>query len=225
MFKSGRADVLKVALLLAFVSGMTCIALLWHLAEIDTVDSLEEMISRVRSLGVQTSFFTAVCVLTVASVIAVPLGLIFVISAALFGPYWGLLYAMISASAGGAINFALGGYLGHTALCRMAGDRVNRISHALAKRGILSVIVLRMLPIAPFAVVNLVAGTTHIRLGQFLIGSIVGMLPGGVLFTYFSDSLLIVAQGVDVDTVLAVLVGALLLVTAVAGIRRWMNVK
>jgi uncharacterized membrane protein YdjX (TVP38/TMEM64 family) len=48
---------------------------------------------------------------------------------------------------------------------------------------------LRLLPIAPFTVVNLAAGASELRLRDFVLGSTLGMLPGILLLTAFGDRL------------------------------------
>jgi phospholipase D1/2 len=48
---------------------------------------------------------------------------------------------------------------------------------------------LRLLPVAPFSVVNLVAGASEMRIRDFLLGSLIGMLPGLALMTVFGDRL------------------------------------
>jgi len=45
----------------------------------------------------------------------------------------------------------------------------------------------RLLPIAPFSVVNAVAGASHIRLREFLLGTALGMLPGIFAIVVFVD--------------------------------------
>jgi len=48
----------------------------------------------------------------------------------------------------------------------------------MAKQGILTVAMIRNIPVAPFTIVNLIAGASHIRLKDYLIGTALGMLPG-----------------------------------------------
>jgi uncharacterized membrane protein YdjX (TVP38/TMEM64 family) len=47
----------------------------------------------------------------------------------------------------------------------------------------------RILPVAPFTLVNMVAGASHLRPRDFLIGTALGMLPGIVAVVLFSDRL------------------------------------
>ena len=57
----------------------------------------------------------------------------------------------------------------------------------IAKRGILAVVVIRMLPVAPFTVVNIVAGASQISLRDFLVGTLLGMAPGICATVLFVD--------------------------------------
>ena len=61
---------------------------------------------------------------------------------------------------------------------RYAGERLNSVSRKLSERGLLTIITLRIVPVAPFTVINLVAGASHIRLRDFALGTLVDLLPG-----------------------------------------------
>ena len=54
--------------------------------------------------------------------------------------------------------------------------------------------VVRNLPVAPFTIVNMVAGASHIKLTDFLLGTALGMLPGIVAITVFADRVAAVAR-------------------------------
>jgi uncharacterized membrane protein YdjX (TVP38/TMEM64 family) len=60
----------------------------------------------------------------------------------------------------------------------------------MAKQGILTVVIIRNIPVAPFTIVNMIAGASHIRLKDYLIGTAIGMLPGILVITIFADRLL-----------------------------------
>ena len=46
---------------------------------------------------------------------------------------------------------------------------------------------MRLLPVAPFSVVNVVAGASHIRWSDFLLGTVIGLAPGITTLTFFVD--------------------------------------
>jgi uncharacterized membrane protein YdjX (TVP38/TMEM64 family) len=52
---------------------------------------------------------------------------------------------------------------------------------------LLAVVFVRLLPIAPFSVVNVVAGASHIGWRDFLLGTAIGLLPGVLLISLFVD--------------------------------------
>jgi uncharacterized membrane protein YdjX (TVP38/TMEM64 family) len=85
------------------------------------------------------------------------------------------------------LTFAIGRSLGRQTVRKLAGSRVNDLSRRLARRGLLTVAFIRMLPIAPFSIVNVVAGASHIRWSDFLLGTIIGLVPGITTLTFFVD--------------------------------------
>ena len=85
--------------------------------------------------------------------------------------------------------FGLGRALGRYRVQRFAGRRVAHLSRRIAQRGFWAILIVRLLPIAPFSMVNLVAGATSLSLRDFLLGTALGMSPGIVLMSAFVDRL------------------------------------
>jgi phosphatidylserine/phosphatidylglycerophosphate/cardiolipin synthase-like enzyme/uncharacterized membrane protein YdjX (TVP38/TMEM64 family) len=104
------------------------------------------------------------------------------------------LPALVTAFAGTQLSalatYIAGMQLGRKRIRRMAGERLNKISKHLARHGIISIALIRNLPIAPFTLINLVAGASHIRIKDYLIGTLLGMAPGILAVTIFTDQLL-----------------------------------
>jgi phospholipase D1/2 len=107
-----------------------------------------------------------------------------------FGPWLGIAYAFGGSLLGAAVTYGLGRLAGRNAVRRIAGARLDRLSQALGRRGILAIVTVRILPVAPFTVINLVAGTTHIRLRDFLLGTVLGLAPGIIAAALFIDRIL-----------------------------------
>ncbi|RJQ68232.1 MAG: hypothetical protein C4519_23540 [Desulfobacteraceae bacterium] len=124
-------------------------------------------------------------------------GLIFVPVTLLIGatalilPAW---QSFVCAISGCVLNawatYWVGRGLGKRAVRRLSGKRLNRLNKYLARRGILAIMMVRNLPIAPFTVVNIVAGTTRIKQIHFLLGTALGMLPGILVITVFTGQVL-----------------------------------
>ena len=96
------------------------------------------------------------------------------VSAILFGPLLGTLYALIGAMISGAATFAIGRRLSRETVRGLAGRRLNDLSRRLGERGLLAIVFVRVVPVGPFSIVNIVAGASHIRWRDFILGTLIG---------------------------------------------------
>ena len=87
----------------------------------------------------------------------------------------------------------------------------------------LTIITLRIVPVAPFAVINLVAGASHIRLRDFALGTLVGLLPGLVAIALFADGLVHSIRDPDVGSFAWLAAVVLLIVLATLWLRKWLR--
>jgi len=104
-----------------------------------------------------------------------------------FGPWEGFIYAMTGVLLAGTAGYAVGRLVHRDTVRRVAGPRLHRLTGVLQRRGIIGVTLVRLVPIAPYLVVNIVMGATRIRLHHFVLGTFFGMLPGGLAATVLSD--------------------------------------
>ncbi len=154
------------------------------------------------------------------SLLAVPVTLLILIMAVVYGSLWGALYAMTGSMLAAAATYWLGSYLGGQTVERLSGGRIRRISERLARRGILTVVAVRVVPVAPFTVINLLAGASHIRPRDFLIGTLIGMLPGVAAMAIFAEGILAVVEGAEVKHFMLVVLGLVFIVALVLVARR-----
>jgi uncharacterized membrane protein YdjX (TVP38/TMEM64 family) len=210
--------------LAALLVGIVALAVAWRwgpLAEWLDRDAIAQSVTSVRDSPVAPLWVLGAYV--VASLTAVPLMLLVVATAAVFGPLAALGAALAGGSIGGALGFALGRALGRDAVRELAGARLNELSRRLGRRGLLAVITARVLPLAPFVVVNLVAGASHIRLRDFLLGSALGMIPGTLAVAMFSDRLVAAAREPSAAALASLAVLAAVIAAGALGARRWLR--
>jgi phosphatidylserine/phosphatidylglycerophosphate/cardiolipin synthase-like enzyme/uncharacterized membrane protein YdjX (TVP38/TMEM64 family) len=117
----------------------------------------------------------------------VPVTLLFIATVIVFGPWMGTAYCLLGGELSALACFGAGHFLGRDTVRRLAGDRIHGISRKLGERGILTMITLRIVPVAPFSIVNVIAGVSEIRLRDFAIGNLIGMLPGVVAVAFVTD--------------------------------------
>jgi len=158
-----------------------------------------------------------------AAVVAMPITLLIVVTAIVFGPWSTFAYALAGSVAGAAIGFALGHTLGRRTVRRFAGKRLNALSRRLGAGGVMAVMVLRMLPVAPFTVVNLVAGASHLRMRDFLLGTALGMAPGILAVAVFSDRLAATLRDPSPGAVALLALVLIALGGGALGIRAWLR--
>ena len=94
-----------------------------------------------------------------------------------FGPGLGSAYSWIGTIVSALVGFQLGRTAGARALERISGDGVRRFMRLVGENGFLASLIVRLVPSAPFIVVNMAAGVTPMRLTHFLAGTGIGIVP------------------------------------------------
>jgi phospholipase D1/2 len=156
-----------------------------------------------------------------STLLFVPVNVMIAATGALFGPLLGFLYALAGSLLAAGLSFGIGRGLGRDWVRRLASRRVNAMNKRLSQHGLLAMTVLRLLPIAPFTVVNLAAGASEIRTRDYLLGSLFGMAPGIVLMTVFGDRLGAWLRHPDLSNLVVVLIIAVLALVLTWALRRW----
>ncbi|MEP7205526.1 MAG: VTT domain-containing protein [Casimicrobiaceae bacterium] len=124
-----------------------------------------------------------------AAITLFPRPLITLFAVIVFGPMLGLGYSLAGIMLAATVNFFIGRQMSRDRVRRLAGERLNRMSHMLRKRGILAVVAVGVVPVAPFAVEGMVAGAIRISYRDYVIGTFLAMLPGTVATSIFGDQL------------------------------------
>jgi phospholipase D1/2 len=119
-----------------------------------------------------------------------PVTVLIAATAAAFGAWPGLAYAGAGALASAVAGYLIGLLAGESALRGLMGPRLHRIRDGIARRGIVAVATIRLVPIAPFTLVNLVAGAARIPVLDFVLGTALGLAPGLLVLSTLGDRLL-----------------------------------
>lgn len=108
---------------------------------------------------------------------------------AIFGSIMGTFYAVISASIGATLAFLMTRYLLRDFVLTRFGSRLEGLNRELEQRGFNYLLFLRLVPLFPFFLINLAAGLTQLPLRTFMIGTLLGIIPGGFVFVNAGASL------------------------------------
>ncbi|WP_156677486.1 TVP38/TMEM64 family protein [Nocardia sp. Root136] len=126
----------------------------------------------------------------VVAVAPVPRTVLTVTSGVLFGPILGSVIAL-GATAVSATSALLGvRAVGRDRVARhLTHPAVRTIDERLARRGWLAVAALRMIPMAPFSIVNYCCGLSSVRVRPYLVATLVGSAPGTIATVVLAGSL------------------------------------
>lgn len=180
----------KLALLVAVMLALVLLALAWSFSPLQAWLDVDRIVLALRQLASGHGLLIAALAFAAALVFAVPLTFLTLVVVVAFGPVSGFVCAMAGAQAGAICSYGLGVVLGRDIVRKLGGERVNRVSQRLAQSGLLAVIAVRMVPVAPFAVVNMIAGASHVRLRDLLFGTLLGMAPGTLAIAVFVETIL-----------------------------------
>lgn len=108
----------------------------------------------------------------------VPKGVLSAAAGIAFGLPVGAALVYVAALLGAALAFVIGRWLGRDAVERLTGTRLERVDKLLARRGLLTVLTVRLVPLVPFTAINYAAGLSTVRRRDYALGTAVGIVPG-----------------------------------------------
>lgn len=221
--RSRRPTLRKMAIGAVAIIALCALVAAWRwtpLAEWIDVDRLVALAERMDSSPLTPFAIFAAFVL--GGLVGFPVNVLTAATIVLCGPLPGAAYALVGALLSAQAMYEVGYWLGHRILRRLAGERTLRLRTRLVERGLLAVVFVRIVPIAPYSLVNLVAGSARIDRRVYALGTLLGMLPGTVLTAVFIDRALAAIRDPGPLTWAALAAVALVVVAAILLLRRRM---
>lgn len=143
---------------------------------------------------VQTHFWLSAMVLMASYALSValmvPIATLFSLAAGfMFGALWGTLIAVLGATLGAVASFYVARFILGESLQSKYAKELERFNHEFETNGYSYLFALRLLPIFPFFLINLLCGLTRIDVKTFFITTFIGIIPGGFAYTYAGSRL------------------------------------
>jgi len=166
--------------------------------------------------------FAAVSAIYVAALLVIfPLSILVAVTGLVFGPLWGFVYATLGTLCSSMVSYAVGKRLGREALLDYGGRHLNGLSRYLSGRGVRAMVIINLLPLAPFTLTNMMAGAFHLRFRDYMIGSTLGIVPGLAGVTLLGSQLGALATASDHTEVLWALGGLAVGAALLYALRRY----
>ncbi len=125
-----------------------------------------------------------------ATALSLPLGIaLSVATGFLFGAWVGTAIVVVAATVGSTLAFLGARYLFADWARERMGPRLKRIARGFEDDAFHYMLFMRLVPIFPFWLINLVPAFTPMKIRTFVAGSAIGMLPGSFVFTNLGEQL------------------------------------
>ncbi len=125
---------------------------------------------------------------TAATVLVLPSTALNLTGGAIFGPWLGTLWTSIAAVIAAVVAFAFTRTVGRDLVARRLAGRWQAMDAEMLQGGLFYMFAIRLLPIIPYGLVNFAAGLTSIQFRDYLLGTILGTVPGVLPFVMLGSS-------------------------------------
>lgn len=171
------------AVLKVLAAGLIVVVLglMWQFVPLADPQSVKEAFGEIA--GSRWAPVAVIGAFVIAGSLMFPVTVLIAATAATFGPWLGFAYAFVGALGCALLTYGVGAAVGRRAVSDLLGPKLNRIRQKIASRGVVAVAGIRLVPVAPFAVVNLVAGASAIPVFDYMAGTVLGMLPGMIMIS------------------------------------------
>jgi len=120
---------------------------------------------------------------------------------ALFGVLWGALLVNVGATAGATLAFLFARYLFRDLVAKkFGGPRLDRLNTEIESRGYSYLLFLRLVPLFPFFLINLGAALTSVPLRMYFFTTMLGIIPGSLVYVNAGASLATIETMSDVTS-------------------------
>ena len=167
------------------------------------------------AVGVYSSIYITVTGLSLPGATILTLA-----AGAIFGLVEGVVLVSVVSSIGATLSFLASRFVLRDALKARYKERLARFDDGIAKDGAFYLFSLRLVPIVPFFLVNLLAGLSPLKTRTFFLVSQIGMLPGTIAFVFAGTRLARIQSPTDVLS--PGLIGAFILLGLLPLLMRWL---
>jgi uncharacterized membrane protein YdjX (TVP38/TMEM64 family) len=167
----------------------------------------------------------AVAAFAVLAFVGVPQFVLIAAAVVAFGPLTGMIYSWVGTVFSSVIGFGVGRVFGGKMLRDLGGQSVNRFIDLIGRNGFMASMIVRLVPSAPFVVINVAAGVTPMRLSAFTLGTGLGIVPKIVLTAYAGNAAMQATRGQGGQHFLILALAAALWIGAGWAARRWWKAR
>lgn len=158
-----------------------------------------------------------IIIYTIATILVLPSTALNLTGGAIFGPWIGTLWTSVAAVIAAIVAFYYSRTVGRELISQKLAGRWQAMDAEMRQGGLFYMFAIRLLPIIPYGLVNFAAGLTSVSFKDYLLGTILGTVPGVLPFVMLGSSGLKALKNGD----FLPLIGALSLTAMLVGGATW----
>jgi uncharacterized membrane protein YdjX (TVP38/TMEM64 family) len=177
----------RLPIIVILAAAVIALVYFRHLLSFDSLEQNRERLLAVRDAHYVLTSLAFIAVYALVVIISVPGAIILTLTGGfLFGFFPGVVYNVVAATIGAVVVFmaARTGF-GHDMADRIEarGGSVARLQAALKENEWSVLLTMRLIPVVPFFIANLVPAFVGIRLSTFAITTFLGIIPADLIYT------------------------------------------
>jgi uncharacterized membrane protein YdjX (TVP38/TMEM64 family) len=220
---SSSGALFRGLLIMVFMFGL---AAAWRWTPLHDLVDLNTLKSWAGSLpDSKVASFWMIGAFLLGGITAFPVTVLILATAYAFDAWPAIIYSLVGCIVSAIFLYSIGRQLGRKNVVRFAGKRLNRMNRLISKHGALAVAAVRMIPVAPYSLVNLAAGAVRVPFRDFVLGTFLGMTPGVIGITFFESQVEELLRDPNPVSILVLTVALGFMLLGIYGFRRWFAAK
>lgn len=189
MTKIKPARIIKFIIFILFIAAAIFSTFYFNLAQYFQPDKIQAIVNHFGILAP----IAYILLYIIATLLFLPDALLAIAGGALFGKYLGTIYSMAGVVTGATIAFLFARYLGRGFIEKWVIEKsstLQKYDKKLKRHGLWVMLVFRLIPFFPYNALNFALGLTDVKLSDYVLTTIIGLVPGTFLYSYFGDALI-----------------------------------
>ena len=211
--RPSRGPLLKLGALVLLVVAAYLVARTTPLGSYLSREGVFEVVEWLRGHPWAPVIFVAIY--ASATALAVPGTILTLGGGAIFGFWWGTLLNMTAANIGANAAFVIARALGRDGVRHLMGSdskALEKLDNVVGRHGFQGLLTLRLIPLVPFNALNFGSGLMPLKWRTYALATLIGIVPGTAVYTFFADALLQGSQEASREALLRVAIAGALLV-------------
>jgi len=136
--------------------------------------------------------FAFILIYNLGSILFLPGTILSVAGGAIFGSTLGTVYVVIGATLGATLAFLISRYFARSFfedIVERKFPKIKEYDERLEKNGFMTVLFFRLIPLFPFNGLNFALGLTKVKIKDYFLATLIGIIPGTFVYVYLGNSL------------------------------------